>query len=142
MQRAVIAARRMPDRDLRELHARGAASLKSGAWEILDEELKRRDVAWAPEGNAPVEVAAAPQAREPVVEDEPEPQLERYRSVGMTIVVLRGVAVAGIAGGVAAVVMKAGTMMLVGGLAAGALAWFGAELLQLLTRIEANTRRS
>lgn len=54
VRRARAAAGAMTLTDLRDLHSQGPDSLKPGAWQVLDEELRRRSRVFGERGDSPV----------------------------------------------------------------------------------------
>jgi hypothetical protein len=131
LARGRATAQTMSDRELEELHAQGASAFQAGAWEVLDEEIKRR---------------ARVRARRPVSADAPQHEEARYPAIRATVVVLKVeaalVLIGSIIGGLALFDTNAlvGLLVVVAGVVGAVLQWAGAELLILLVDIEANTR--
>ena len=129
LERGRGTARSMGDKELFELHARGASEFQAGAWEVLDAEVRRRQ-------RVRDRQSAAPHVEE----------AERYPALRITVVLVKVSA---------AVVLTATTLMgilyfgtnalaalliVVVGILATISYWAGAEMLVVLMDIEANTR--
>ncbi|SRR5581483_11678291 len=127
LARSRAAARAMSDKELTELHAQGREALRPGAWEVLDEELRRRARVRRP---TPTVVA---EDRYPAIRT-----LAILLKVEAALVLVAGVAAAVFA--VKNVSLLAAFLFLVAGLLLTVSYWAGAELLTLLMDIEANTR--
>ena len=118
----------MSDKDLTELHAQGREALRPGAWEVIDEELRRR---------------ARVGARQPRSIDSEE---ERYPAIRTIVVLLKGLAIAVLLACVLATIFAVRAdgpvafLFLVAGFLTTVTYWAAAELLVLLMDIEANTR--
>jgi hypothetical protein len=117
----------MSDKELTELHSQGREALRPGAWEVLDEELRRR---------------ARVRRTSPSAVDE-----DRYPAIRITVTLLKVEAAVVLVVGVVAAVFAAkniefltAILFLVAGLLLAVSYWAGAELLVLLMDIEANTR--
>ena len=127
--RVQTTVRTMSDKDLAELHAQGPDALRAGAWEVLDQEVRRRERVRA--------------RRETL----PEVEEERYPAIRITTLLLKVAAVLALLGGLigAAFYAKIGIVVLavvsvVAGLLGAVWYWALSELLVVLLDIEANTR--
>jgi len=118
----------MSDKDLRELHAQGASAFQAGAWEVLDDELRRRE-------RVRRRLGTTPHAEE-----------ERYPALRTTVVLLKVISVLVLLVAVGAGFALFATSPLVGlaaivaGLLSAITYWAAADLFVVLMDIEANTR--
>jgi hypothetical protein len=128
LARGRAAARSMADTELRALHGQGASAFKPGAWQVLDDEVRRRDRVRRDEVTTPA------------------PDQVRYPALRGTVVLAKFAAILVLVGSVcwAVLVFPTNGLMafavLVGGTLAAVSYWAGAELLVVLMDIEANTR--
>jgi|SRR6266566_6806070 len=129
-ERGRATARSMSDRELLDLHAQGASAFRTGAWDVLDEEVRRR------------QRVRDRQTADPHVEE------ERYPALRITVMLVKVssavVLIAAVAMGL--IYLYVGTnalaalLIVVVGLLAAVSYWAAAELLVVLMDIEANTR--
>jgi len=135
VERAQATLRTMSDRELADLHAQGPDALKAGAWEVVDQEIKRR---------ARVKARQASGADAHFLEEHLDE--ERYPALRMNVLLLKGLAVVVLVACVLGAIVGLGQnllltiMFLVVGFLAAVSYWAGAELLLVLMDIEANTR--
>src|SRR3989442_132693 len=129
LTRARSAARSMSEQQLIELHGQGSSAFSPGAWQVLDEEIRRRQRIKDRKG------ALAPP------DDE-----QRYPALRTTVFLLKLIAVIALLASVILVLSSmresgfAAVLALLGGLLIAISYWAGAELLVLLMDIEENTR--
>jgi hypothetical protein len=131
--RAQATLRTMSDSELAELHAQAPEALKPGAWEVVDQEIRRR---------ARVKLRQASGAR--FMEEHIDE--ERYPAIRINVVLLKGLAVLVLVASVLRAIVQLGqsflltlAFLIVGCIGAVSY-WAGAELLLVLLDIEANTR--
>lgn len=124
LSRGRATVRTLSDKELTELHAQGREALRPGAWEVLDEELRRR---------------ARGRVRKPA---DPETHDERYPALRINVLLLKAAAVVVLLGGVVAIFIIPGAssfLVLILAILMAVSYWAGADLLVLLMDIEANT---
>ncbi len=119
----------MSDKELAELHAQGPDALRAGAWEVVDQELRRRERVKA--RHSPF----------------PEVEEEKYPAIRTTVILLKVLAALALVAGILGAIVEAAeggilvaVLFLLAGLLGAVSYWAGAELLVLLLDIEANTR--
>jgi hypothetical protein len=133
VERAEATLRTMSDSELAELHAQAPDALKPGAWEVVDQEIRRR---------ARVKLRQASGAR--LFEEHLDE--ERYPALRINAVLLKGLAVVVLVASVLGAIVALGQnwlltfAFLVVGVLGAVSYWAGAELLLVLLDIEANTR--
>src|SRR5256885_6973782 len=88
--RSRATVRTLSDKDLTELHAQGREALRPGAWEVLDEELRRRARTGSPPSRS-------------LESDE-----ERYPAIRTTVFLLKALAVLILVAGLLATIVAAG----------------------------------
>ncbi len=132
-ERAQATLRTMSDSELAELHAQAPEALKLGAWEVVDQEIKRR---------ARVKLRQASGAR--LLEEHLDE--ERYPAIRINVVLLKVLAVVVLVASLLGALVEFGQnwlltlAFLVVGFVGAVSYWAGAELLLVLLDIEANTR--
>jgi hypothetical protein len=132
-ERAQATLRTMSDSELADLHAQAPEALKPGAWEVVDQEIRRR---------ARVKQRQASGAR--FLEEHLDE--ERYPAIRINVVLLKALAVAVLVASVLVAFLQSGQswlftlVMLVVGFLGAVSYWAGAELFLVLLDIEANTR--
>jgi hypothetical protein len=134
VERAQATLRTMSDSELAALHAQTPDTLKPGAWEVVDQEIRRRARVKLRQGMTP-----------PL--SEVHPNEERYPAIRINVVLLKGLAVVVLVASVlgalielnARAIVLALVFLVVGSVGAVSY-WAGAELLVVLLDIEANTR--
>jgi hypothetical protein len=133
VERAEAELRAMSESELAELHAKAPEDLKPGAWDVVDQEVRRR---------ARVRLRQASGAR--FMEEHVDE--ERYPAIRINAVLLKGLAVVVLVLSVLGAIVELGQSLLltlvflVVGFLAAVSYWAGAELLLVLLDIEANTR--
>ena len=132
-ERAQATLRTMSDSELADLHAQAPEALKLGAWEVVDQEIKRR---------ARVKLRQASGAR--LFEERLDE--ERYPAIRINVVLLKVLAVVVLVASLLGAFVEFGQnwpltlAFLVVGFLGAVSYWAGAELLLVLLDIEANTR--
>jgi|SRR5882672_7247670 len=132
-ERAQATLRTMSDSELADLHAQAPEALKPGAWDVVDQEIRRR---------------ARVKQRQASGAHFLEEQLneERYPAIRINVLLLKGLAVAVLVASVVAALFQSGQnwlftlVVLIVGFLGAVSYWAGAELLLVLLDIEANTR--